>query len=59
MIVDLRKESKTFGKWAGIYLSEENFKQIWIPSGFAHGFYSLKDHTRVLYKTTNFWRQRF
>ena len=55
VIVDLRKESKTFGKWAGIYLSEENFKQIWIPSGFAHGFYSLKDHTRVLYKTTNFW----
>ena len=57
VIVDLRKKSKTFGKWAGIYLSEENFKQIWIPSGFAHGFYSLKDQSRVLYKTTNFWNK--
>lgn len=57
VIVDLRKESKTFGKWAGIYLSEKNFNQIWIPSGFAHGFYSLKDQTRVLYKTTNFWNK--
>ncbi|OUL43490.1 dTDP-4-dehydrorhamnose 3,5-epimerase [Prochlorococcus sp. HOT_208_60] len=55
VIVDLRKESKTFGKWAGVYLNEANFKQIWIPSGFAHGFYSLKDQTRVLYKTTDFW----
>ena len=41
----------------GIYLSEKNFNQIWIPSGFAHGFYSLKDQTRVLYKTTNFWNK--
>lgn len=41
--VDLRKDSKTFGKWLGVELSEENEKQFYIPEGFAHGFLVLSD----------------
>lgn len=57
VVVDLRKESPSFGRWAGLILSETNLKQLWIPEGFAHGFLSLKDKTKVLYKTTNFWNK--
>lgn len=53
--VDLRKSSPTFGKWVGIKLSAENKKQIFIPSGFAHGFLVLSDWAEVLYKTTDFY----
>ena len=51
MVVDLRKESKTFGKWAGINLSAENFNQLWIPKGFAHGFLTLSNFAEINYKT--------
>lgn len=53
--VDLRKSSLTFGKWVGVILSEENKRQLWIPEGFAHGFYVLSDVSEVLYKVTNYW----
>lgn len=53
--VDLRLNSKTFGKWAGINLSDKNKSQFWIPTGFAHGFLTLSDTAEVLYKTTNYW----
>tara|TARA_Y100000589_G_scaffold330271_1_gene379399 strand:- start:4481 stop:5071 length:591 start_codon:yes stop_codon:yes gene_type:complete len=53
--VDLRKDSPSFAKWAGVELSDENKKQFWIPAGFAHGFLSLSDNTEVQYKTTDFW----
>ncbi|TNZ35346.1 dTDP-4-dehydrorhamnose 3,5-epimerase, partial [Vibrio parahaemolyticus] len=43
--VDLRKDSKTYGKWFGLILSAENKKQLWIPKGFAHGFLALEDDT--------------
>ncbi len=53
--VDLRYTAKTFGKWVGARLSAENYKQLWIPNGFAHGFLTISDHADVLYKTTDFW----
>lgn len=56
--VDLRKSSKTFGKWVGKKLSSENNHQIWIPDGFAHGFYVISDSADVLYKTTDFYEPK-
>jgi dTDP-4-dehydrorhamnose 3,5-epimerase len=53
--VDLRKNSSTFGKWAGFNLSAENKRMAWIPPGFAHGFLVLSDDAEFLYKTTDYW----
>lgn len=53
--VDLRKNSSTFGKWVGEYLSADNKKQLWIPVGFAHGFLVLSDVAEFLYKTTDYY----
>ncbi len=53
--VDLRKNSKTFKKWFGIELAEKNFKQLWIPRGFAHGFLCLSENCEVLYKVDNYY----
>ena len=55
VIVDLRKDSQTFGQWGGINLSEENNNQLWLPIGFAHGFLTLSNYAIVEYKVTNFW----
>jgi dTDP-4-dehydrorhamnose 3,5-epimerase len=57
VVVDLRKNSATFLNWGGIELSEENHKQIWIPEGFAHGFYTLTDKAHLIYKVNNFWNK--
>ncbi len=48
--VDLRKGSETFGKWAGVVLSNENHRQFMIPRGFAHGFLVLSDYAEFAYK---------
>ena len=53
--VDIRRSSATFGQWVGEVLSAENFRQMWIPPGFAHGFLVLEDDTEFLYKTTDFY----
>lgn len=53
--VDLRKSSKTFGKWFGVELSAENKKQFYIPEGFAHGFLVLTDEAEFVYKCTDFY----
>lgn len=53
--VDLRSNSKTYGKWFGIELSEENKKQFYIPQGFAHGFLVLSDIAEFCYKCTDFY----
>ena len=55
VVVDLRKNSRTFGKWVGETLSAENKKQLWIPRGFAHGFLTLSDCAELLYKTTDYY----
>ena len=53
--VDLRKSSSTFGQWIGYYLSAENKKQLYIPPGFAHGFYVVSEWAEVLYKATDYY----
>lgn len=53
--VDLRKNSKTYGKWYGLELSAENKKQFYISEGFAHGFLVLSDTAEFCYKVTDFW----
>jgi dTDP-4-dehydrorhamnose 3,5-epimerase len=53
--VDIRRASPTFGKWVGVRLSAENRQQLWIPPGFAHGFYVLSEWAEVLYKATDFY----
>src|SRR5574344_3118454 len=53
--VDLRKDSKTFGKWYGVELSAENKKQFFIPRGFAHGFLVLSDSAEFVYKVDDFY----
>ena len=53
--VDLRRSSFTFGRWTGEILSADNKRMLWIPPGFAHGFYVLSDWADVLYKTTEYY----
>lgn len=53
--VDLRKGSKTYGKWHGILLTAENHKQFYIPEGFAHGFLVVSDYAEFCYKCTDFY----
>mgnify|MGYP001028069824 FL=1 len=53
--VDLRKSSAYFGRWIGILLSAENKKQLWIPPGFAHGFYVMSESAELLYKCTDYY----
>ena len=54
--VDIRQGSPTFCKWAGVRLSVENKKQLYIPEGFAHGFFVLSERADVLYKCTEVYR---
>ncbi|WP_192022372.1 dTDP-4-dehydrorhamnose 3,5-epimerase [Shewanella sp. WPAGA9] len=53
--VDIRKGSPTFGQWVGVYLSEENKRQLWVPEGFAHGFYVTSQEAEFVYKCTNYY----
>jgi dTDP-4-dehydrorhamnose 3,5-epimerase len=55
VVVDLRRSSQTFGHWAGWILSAKNKIQVWVPQGFAHGFYVLSDWAEVIYKTTEYY----
>ncbi len=57
--VDLQKSSPTFGQWVGVELTEDNHRQLWIPPGFAHGFYVLSDSADFLYKTTDYYAPEF
>lgn len=53
--VDLRRGSPTFGKWEGVELSEENKRMLFVPEGFAHGFYVLSDEAEFCYKCSDFY----
>lgn len=53
--VDIRPQSPSFGRWAGARLSSDNFRQIWVPEGFAHGFVVLSETAEVIYKNTNYY----
>jgi dTDP-4-dehydrorhamnose 3,5-epimerase len=55
--VDLRKESKTYGKWESSVLSADNKLMMWIPEGFAHGFLVLEENTIFQYKCTNYYNK--
>ena len=56
VVVDLRKDSETFGKWEGFELTADNFKMLFVPRGFAHSFMTLEDNTEVLYKADNLYQ---
>ncbi|OWS70312.1 dTDP-4-dehydrorhamnose 3,5-epimerase [Polynucleobacter campilacus] len=55
VVVDIRQDSPTYGKWVGIELSAENHQQLWIPPKLAHGFLVLSETAEFLYKTTNYY----
>jgi dTDP-4-dehydrorhamnose 3,5-epimerase len=55
VVVDIRQTSATFGKWAGVELSEDNHRQLWVPPGLAHGFLVLSEIADFLYKTTDYY----
>ena len=55
VIVDLRRDSETFGKWEGFDLTEKNFMMLYVPRGFAHGFCALEPSTDVLYKIDDYY----
>ena len=55
VLVDCRLGSATFAQSVAVNLSSENFLQLWVPAGFAHGFLTLSDNAEILYKTTGYW----
>ncbi len=59
VVVDLRRSSPNFAKWDGVLLSAQNYRQLWVPPGFAHGFVVTSDTAEFLYKTTDYWYPEF
>ena len=59
VVVDIRKESPTFGQWFGQLLSAQNKTQVWIPEGMAHGFLVTSESAEFLYKTTDYYYPEF
>jgi dTDP-4-dehydrorhamnose 3,5-epimerase len=57
--IDLRRSSETFGQWAGERLSAENKKMLWVPPGFAHGFYVISDRAEFIYKCTDYYAPEY
>ncbi|MEO8132878.1 MAG: dTDP-4-dehydrorhamnose 3,5-epimerase [Betaproteobacteria bacterium] len=53
--VDLRRKSPSFGRWVGVRLSADEQTMLWIPPGFAHGFFVVSEGAEFLYKTTDYW----
>lgn len=59
VIIDLRPKSTTFKEWFGLELGEENYKMLYVPQGFAHGFQTLTDNTEVFYQISEYYMQNF
>lgn len=57
--VDLRKNSISFGQWFGVLLSAENKRQLWVPAGFAHGFYVTSKSAEFVYKCTDYYAPKY
>lgn len=55
VVVDLRRQSPTFGQWLGVTLSAENKQLLWVPPGFAHGFYVTSESAEFVYKCTDYY----
>jgi dTDP-4-dehydrorhamnose 3,5-epimerase len=58
VVVDIRRDSRTFGQSLVVELSTENWKQMYLPAGFAHGFATLTANTEVVYKVSNYYSQQ-
>lgn len=58
VVIDLRKSSKTFGKWTGVTLSEKNNHLFWVPEGFAHGFCIVSNMAKVIYHLTGYYNPK-
>lgn len=56
VVVDVRLGSPTFGRWHGVHLSEQSRRQLYVPSGFAHGFVVLSEHATFLYKCSDYYQ---
>ncbi len=56
--VDVRRDSPTLGQWVGVYLSAENRRQLWIPKGFAHGFFVTSEEAEFTYKCTDYYNPK-
>jgi dTDP-4-dehydrorhamnose 3,5-epimerase len=56
VVVDLRRSSATFGQWLGLYLHADQHQQLWVPPGFAHGFYVCSAAAEVQYKCTDYYQ---
>jgi dTDP-4-dehydrorhamnose 3,5-epimerase len=59
VVVDLRKNSPAFGKWLGLYLNDAAKQMLWVPPGFAHGFYVVSEHADFFYKCTEFYAPEY
>ena len=59
VIIDLRPDSKTFKKWHSVELSETNYKMLYIPKGFAHGFQTLEDNSEVFYQISQYYNSKY